>query len=147
MLSRYPHARVVVDAGGLGGAYVRQMQELGVPAEAAVKSERRAAIEMLRGDILSGTVKVDPRRCRELIDEWQVLQWNEDRSNFDERFADHMTDAAIYAHRTIRPLYSPEEERKPDPDADARAYKLEVIRRQKEAERRRRRHGRSFTMH
>jgi hypothetical protein len=105
---RYPRARVVVDEGGLGAGYSREMRERhGIPCEAADKRERRVLIESMRGDILAGTVKTSSR-CIELEDEWEVLRWNEDRSNFDDRFADHLTDSALYAFRHLRARYKPE---------------------------------------
>lgn len=126
LLQRYPGARVVVDTGGLGGAYAREMQErFGISAEPADKRDRRSAIEMVRGDVLSGIIKLDPQACRPIVDEWSALQWDEKHENFDARFADHLTDAVIYGHRMVRPLYRPEIEPDNSPDAMMARYKAQ----------------------
>ena len=63
---------------------------------------------MLRGDILSGTIKVDPWKNRDLLDQWQRLVWNEARSDVEEGYPDHIADAVLYAHRRARAYYRPQ---------------------------------------
>jgi len=143
LAARYPGARIVVDAGGLGGAYVEEMRiRYGVAAEAAQKSQRRAAIEVLRGDVLAGTLRTGPQ-CRALVDEWSVLQWRDDRSDYDPRYPDHITDAVTYAHRAIRPRYQPQPD---EPERDhwgrledetRRRHRAAAEKRAKEQQRRR----------
>jgi len=129
ILRNYPGAAVVVDAGGLGGAYVLEMRErYGLPAEPAEKSQRRAAIEVLRGDLASGTFCANPHQVGALLDEWSVLQWDEKRQNFDDRFPDHLSDATMYAHRKLRPAYraKPEEDELDPLTARLERYRTKV---------------------
>jgi hypothetical protein len=129
----YRVTSIVCDEGGLGKGYASEMRErYGIPVEPAAKSEKRAAIEMLRGDILSGTIKVDPWRNRDLIDQWQRLVWNEDHSDVEDGTPDHIADAVLYAHRKARAYYRPQET-EPELTADliARREKEAVAKRQR----------------
>lgn len=95
--------RVVVDAGGLGGAYVHELQTRHhIAATAAKKTEKLAYIEHLRSDILAGLlhVRLD---AQELWDEAAVLQWEDDRQGYDDRLPDHCLDALLYAWRSLLP--------------------------------------------
>jgi hypothetical protein len=50
--------------------------------------------------------------CADLIEEWSVLQWDEDRLAPDARYRQHASDAALYAWRRCRhwmPADAPEE--------------------------------------
>jgi hypothetical protein len=102
--------QIVVDAGGLGGGYVREFNERYGLAVEAEKRHKRAYVEIVAGELLSGVIRLDPFACRDLVDEWTLLQWNEDRSEPDERFLDHCSDAALYALRAARAHYRPEQE-------------------------------------
>ncbi len=109
-LKKYPGAQLVVDAGGLGKGYVEEMrQSYGVPAQPAVKGNKRAFQELVAGDMRSGVIRLDPWKCRALIDEIQILQWTPDKSEEDDRFENHAADAFLYAVRALRPHYRPEE--------------------------------------
>jgi hypothetical protein len=100
---------IVADAGALGKGYVEEFnQRYNLGVDYAEKQHKMAYVEMLRGDFLSGTLLIDPFKCRELLDELAVLQWNEDRDGFDERFQDHAADALLYAWRAARAYYRPE---------------------------------------
>jgi hypothetical protein len=102
--------RSLGDSGGLGKGYIEEAnQRMGLNIEAAAKLEKRSAIEFMRGDLLAGTIKVHPHRCQMLIDEWGRVQWNEDHSEIDDRTPDHLSHAALYAHRECRTQYRPEE--------------------------------------
>jgi hypothetical protein len=110
LLERYPGAAVVVDTGGIGKGYAEEMkQRHGIGCVPAAKQNKRAAIEMLRGDILSGVLRIDREKCRDLWDEAIRSQWSEDRSGIDDRCIDHLTDALLYAHRHSRSHYYPQE--------------------------------------
>lgn len=133
---------IVCDTGGLGKGYVEEFkQRYGLPVEPAKKQHKLAYMEMMRGDLRSGTLRVDPFRNRELLDEWALLPFNEDRSGEDERFENHLSDAALYAWREARAYYRPEEA-EPEPGtlaaqeaemaAAKRAAAAEVRRRQLE---------------
>lgn len=95
--------RVVVDAGGLGGAYVDELRtRYGIAAEAAVKQHKLAYIEHIRSDILAGLLHVSPA-AQDLWDEAASLQWDDDRRGYDDRMPDHCLDALLYAWRALRP--------------------------------------------
>jgi hypothetical protein len=66
-------------------------------------------MELLRGALESGTFRVHGPRCRDFIDEVSVLQWNEERTDVDDRFADHACDAVVYAHGAVSAVYRPEQ--------------------------------------
>ncbi len=100
--------RTVVDTGGFGKGYFEEMQQTyGLAVEPAKKENKRAYQELLAGDLKSGTVKVNPYACRDLVEEWQVLQWDKKTNLEDESFDNHCSDAALYLHRTLRASYSP----------------------------------------
>jgi len=110
----YKFSRTVIDAGGLGKAYqVEMSNRYGIFCEPAKKTNKRAYIEIVRGELLSGTIKVHPRKCGGLLDEWDRLVWNEDRTEPDDRFQDHQSDAALYLIREVISTYRPDIERKP----------------------------------
>lgn len=134
--------RIVVDAGGLGGAYVDELRErYGVYAEAAEKSAKAAAIAGMAGDLASGTLLVAPRQCRVLLDEWSALTWDDEASAragrpvYSDRMPDHASDAALYAWRAARPVYRPEREPpregSPEWEAEQRARAIREARRRR----------------
>lgn len=107
--------RVVVDAGGLGGAYVSELNiRYGVNATAARKSDKLAYIEHIRSDITSGLLHVTPAAV-DLWDEASTLQWNEDRLGYSDRMADHCLDAMLYGWRYLRPEHTQELPDEPEP--------------------------------
>lgn len=101
---------VVVDEGGLGKGYAEQFRNDGIQCEAAEKTTKRAAQDWLRGLCLAGSVKVDWTRARSLVDECAVLCWDDEGKAEDERFANHCSDAFLYASRKLGAHYRPEEE-------------------------------------
>lgn len=100
---------LVLDEGGLGVGYgeeFRRTYGLGfIPAE---KSKKKAFLELVHGDVISGLFKAHPFKARELIGEMQVAQWNEDRSDIDDRFVHHAMDGAVYLARAMVSRYRPE---------------------------------------
>ena len=115
LLEKYPGAYIVADEGGLGKGYAEEMrQRHNLPVQAADKSRKRAYQEMLAGDLRAGLVQVHLYDCRALVDEYAVLQWNAERTAEDERFANHLSDAALYLHRELKPYYRPELEPPPE---------------------------------
>jgi hypothetical protein len=110
---------IVVDTGGLGAGYAAEMvQSHGIRCEAAKKADKRMAIEVVRGEVLSGNLRFIARECSELWDELTVLPLDEKGLNFDAAHFDcHAADALVYAVRKLRPLYNEREEHKA-PTAD-----------------------------
>lgn len=108
---------VVVDAGGLGSAYVDDMRRrYGVSARAADKSTRDAAIQGLAGDLRSGVIRIDRQACRGLLEEMAGLVWDDLASQragkpvYSSQLPDHYCDALRYAWRECRVDYDPQRE-------------------------------------
>lgn len=108
---RYRPTAIVVDAGGLGAGYVREMQERWhLPVAAAEKRDKLAFVDGLRGELLAGTLRVVPRECAPLLAEWSRLTYSDDRTEIPDGQADHCADACLYAWRAARQWYRPERE-------------------------------------
>lgn len=107
---------IVIDDGGLGGAYIDEFNlRFGQYAHAAEKRSKMAFVELARGDLKSGIIKIDPAKNADLLDEMEVVQWNEERDGFDERFADHVVHAFLYVWRDARTHYRPKDASAPVP--------------------------------
>lgn len=97
---KYPFARMVGDAGGLGKPYVEEARRrLKLPIEAAEKNNKRGFIELFAGELKQGLIKVFPGN-EELLAEWQLLPWDEERDKPAEGYDDHLADACLYAWRS-----------------------------------------------
>jgi hypothetical protein len=109
-----PLIRIILDTGGLGAGYAAEMVERHhIPVEAAKKQDKRTAIEVVRGELLSGNLRIIARESAALVDELKVLPMNEKGDNFDSAHFDcHAADALVYAVRMCRPLYNEREEGK-----------------------------------
>ncbi len=91
----------VVDAGGLGKGYVSEWRRRwGLPVQDAEKKNKMAYVALLNGELDAGKVKlVEGPQTLPLVEELELLQWNEDRDGYDDRFADHCADAWLYGWR------------------------------------------------
>lgn len=94
---------VVVDEGvDLGYGYEWQRRRTALYVKAAKKREKRAYVEHLNTEL-------DAKRCMfgpdtmPLVEELELLQWDEERKGYDARFADHCADAMLYAWRECWP--------------------------------------------
>jgi hypothetical protein len=111
MMQKYKTRRVVIDSGGLGKGYQEEMlQRYGIVAESAKKNKKRAYIEIIRGELLSGNIKAHPRGATALLDEWGRLVWDEAHEEPDDRFEQHAADAALYICRDIHTGNNPQED-------------------------------------
>ena len=99
---------LVGDSGGLGKGYIEEAQlRHQLPIEPAEKTEKRAYIEHMNGDFISGRIKFVAGKNPEYIDELQHLQWDEQyakddprwHTKEDSRFENHLTDAGLYGWR------------------------------------------------
>jgi hypothetical protein len=120
---QYGIGLTVIDEGGLGKGYAEEMrQTYGIACKPAEKTKKRAYQELTAGEIRSGSVRINPRTCRPLLDEISILQWTPDHATEDERFENHAADAFLYVTRALRPWYRPElEPPKPGTPEHARA--------------------------
>ena len=108
----YQFDTIVADVGGIGKGYVEEAKaRFGINIKEAEKSKKRAYIELLNGDFQTNTVVIDAETNQDLIDEMNVLQWDEKRLRPDDtRYDDHLCDALLYAWRyCYQYLYTPEE--------------------------------------
>lgn len=102
LFAEFPSLRhAVVDEGGLGKGYTSEWRmRKGLAVQAAEKKEKNTYVEFLNDALDSDLVKLlDGPETRALVEEVELLQWDEDRKAFDDRFADHCTDAWLYGWR------------------------------------------------
>lgn len=106
MMQDFRFSRIVADTGGFGKGYVEEMREKhGMPIIPARKRDKAAFVELLNGDLASGTLVIAQDENQELIDEMRLLQWDVDKLEVsgklveDSRFHNHLCDALLYAWR------------------------------------------------
>lgn len=105
----FDFARIVADTGGFGKGYAEEMrQKHGLPVIPAQKQDKAAFIEMLNGDLSSGTLQIQSHSNRDLVEQVRLLQWNTDKMDqgimvSDNRFSDHLSDALLYGWRECMP--------------------------------------------
>lgn len=151
LMEKYNTRDAVIDSGGIGKGYKEELFERwGIYVEKAKKNYKRAYIEVVRGELLSGNVKVQPRPYNpknggagSLLDEWSRLVWDVDREGPDNRFEDHAADAALYLIRHIHSGNRPVIERVPDPPHVAQAKETSRIKHELAEKIRLRRAGKS----
>jgi hypothetical protein len=111
---KYNLVCVVMDAGGLGGSYVKEIKpRIRCPVKPAEKSGKLAYIELINSDLRTGALHIH-ESCKDLLGELTILQWAENRKGPDPRYEDHACDAMLYGWRECR-HYQPE---KPKIDLD-----------------------------
>lgn len=99
LTKKYPFARIVADAGGLGKGYVEEARRrFRLPIERADKNNKRGYIELFVGDLKSKYLAVFPGN-EALIAEWNALPWDEEREMPEDGYEDHLADACLYAWR------------------------------------------------
>ena len=114
LMKKYDTRDAVIDSGGIGKGYQQEILERwGIHCEPAMKNKKRAFIEVIRGELLSANLKVQPRKAGALLDEWSRLVWDEDREKPDNRFDDHLADGALYVVRHIHAGNRPQYEDRP----------------------------------
>ena len=95
---QYNFTSIVADTGGLGKSIVEEFkQRWALPIRAAEKKNKASYIELMNSDLASGFVRV--QADSQLLEEWRLLQWDEDRKKDDGRFENHLSDACLYAWR------------------------------------------------
>jgi len=96
-------AEVGGDQGGLGGEFIRQMQErFLIPMEPTRKADKLGHRRLMRGDMERGMLKVVVPGNADLIREMGSLSWDERGLDNEKGAADHLTDAALYAWRAAK---------------------------------------------
>lgn len=114
----YPGAVFVGDPGGLGAWILDELQRRhGLYVQLADKLEKVAYIKTMNADLAAGRLRV----CKgnPVLVEWDALQWAgrtdlKDKREEDPRFANHLSDAALYLWRHFYHfLWRPSEETLP----------------------------------
>lgn len=82
----------------------------GLPCVSAYKPGKRHRIELIRGGLRTGSVTVVARDCKDLLDEWSVLVFDEDRNDHSSRCQDDASDSALYAVHRHKQYYRQERE-------------------------------------
>jgi hypothetical protein len=96
----------VIDPGG-GGKNVIETLQRGkpgrppLPARAAEKREKAAGIREMRDALIAGALAALPR-AQPLVDEANVLGWDDNRLLHDTNGSDHHCDAGLYVYRAAR---------------------------------------------
>ena len=98
---KYNFTSMVCDTGGLGKSMVEEMRRrYGLPLKAAEKRNKFSYIEYFNDGLRTGRIKV--LGDSDIFDEWDLLQWNENRNKEDDRFENHLSDASLYGWRECR---------------------------------------------
>lgn len=137
LVNKYNPARVVGDAGGLGKPYLEEARRRwGLPIVPADKSRKQAQIELVNDALRASRLHVILDCNRDLIAEMEILQWDlervavtagglvrhELRRVIDQRFEDHLCDAAQYAYGATYAYLNEAPAEKPPPDRSRDAF-------------------------
>lgn len=101
----YSCTHIFIDEGGIGLTVSKSLQAMGIPCKPTPKGLKRPRIEVVRGGLASGTIKVVRGQCDTLCGEWGMLVWNEKQSDVDERYSNECSDSAIYSILSHRGYY------------------------------------------
>jgi hypothetical protein len=91
----------IADCGGLGKMIVKELnQRHHLAIEAAEKQGKAAFQAVFAADLRKGRTKVLPEALG-IVTEWEQIQKGPDGDE-DDRFPNHLSDAALYVHRRCR---------------------------------------------
>lgn len=97
-LRRHYHVNhIFIDEGNNGLMVSKTLQEMGIPCLPGPKGLKRPRIEVVRGGLSSGVIKVLRGQCDTLVGEFGMLPWNEKYTDADDRYSNECTDACINA--------------------------------------------------
>lgn len=104
LVERYNPYVLVGDAGGLGKPYVEAYNRrfnTSLQMLAAEKTEKRAFIELLNGDLRTSRLRILISACQELCSEIEILPWEDPALRLREHpaYANHACDALLYGWR------------------------------------------------
>ncbi len=109
-IDKYKPYSVVMDSGG-GGKLVAESftKRYQIAIKPAQKKDKKDFIEQMNADLFHQRIKV-LKDNKELIEQWDTVQWNEDYTTEDERFVCDLADAALYTWReSIHYVMKPKE--------------------------------------
>lgn len=96
---------IFVDEGNNGLLVSESLKEMGIPCRPTPKGLKRPRIEIIRGALASGALKLVRGKCDTLIGEMGMIVWNEKRTDADERYSNECTDSLIYSALCHRGYY------------------------------------------
>jgi hypothetical protein len=106
LVERYHPHRLVGDAGGLGKPYVEEFNRrfpAGIRMVAAEKTEKRANIELINGDLGSGRLKLLMPACTDLAEQMKTLPWANDEREYEHQgYSNDLCDSCLYGWRAHR---------------------------------------------
>lgn len=94
-----------VDEGNNGKMVAESLRAMGVNCQPTPKGLKRPRIEVVRGALAAGTMKVLKGMCDTLIGEWGIQVWNAKLSDVDERYSNECSDSCIYSALSHRGFY------------------------------------------
>jgi hypothetical protein len=117
-----------VDCGGEGDRLVANLENHGVIVQRAAKPRKKPRIEYVRALLHTGSLKVRPEHCGDLLGEWVALPWSEDKQSHREGYFDDVSDAVLMAVCPLSQRFVPQKPPRPKPGEegfDAYQEKLE----------------------
>lgn len=95
---RYPAIHdMVIDYGGLGTTIMQELIQIyQLPFMRAQKVDKAGSIRQVQDRLRMGRLKINTRKASQLLEEWDVLPWNDERSGHEEGYADHCSDGVLY---------------------------------------------------
>ncbi len=99
LIDKYKPYSVVMDSGG-GGKLVAESftKRYQIAIKPAQKKDKKDFIEQMNADLYHQRIKVI-KDNKELIEQWDSVQWDENYEREDERFVCDLADAALYTWR------------------------------------------------
>ena len=101
LMIKYNPERIIADTGGLGRSITEEMKSrYSLPIQAAEKSEKMTAIDMLNCDLIDGRLFVHAS-LKNLHMQYESLTWD-DKHKEDPTLSNDLCDCSLYAHRFSR---------------------------------------------
>ena len=99
--AEYKFTSIQVDTAGMGKAIAEEMRaRFALPINAAKKTEKFAAIELLNSDLACGNFYI--QEDSPIIEEWNHLVYSKDFKKEAPNCDNHISDATLYAFREAR---------------------------------------------
>ena len=113
LMDIYKFDHIVVDSGGQGAAFIRQWKETHptIPARPVRKGYDSVdmGIGIINSDVRAGKLKIVKHSCKQLLDEMNILIWDDRKSITGRRlvkrgdaYPDHCADSFRYAYQKVR---------------------------------------------
>jgi hypothetical protein len=129
LVEMYDPTTIVMDQGGLGSGYIEEIRRrFRLPVKPVQKRDKMGYVDLLNGDLRKGVLRIVVDQCKDLVEEITILQWHESREQYDDRFADHCSDAMLYAWRECRAYLDADmPSALPGPGMDRRQAEMEAF--------------------